>query len=379
MTANLSISHPDTSNNPITYVNADYLSGTTLSVVNSSAYNVNDYIIVEQIGNPICEVTQITAIPSNTTLTIGALSFGHTSGTIVTQTSYNQVVVYRSTTGIGGSYSTLATVNVQYNQDQTFYEDVSALPAYSYQFAYYNSYNSNTGALSAELPFSGYPIYSLSSIQKMVLKLFGDKRKTLVSEDDIRDWLNLYIGTMMSKITGGENPFYITNYLFTTTGAESYDITAQSFINILKIEYSTDGGQTYMGTIYPSDFRWDNYGDGNNLPEYFYRLAGEQLFIQDNARNNIVAGNYIRVWGYTNPTLLSLPSDTLPNPFKPFVDHFIDYLLMRAYEARGKITDDATHFNNKINARETEIVTLVKHRIRQVGMATPSLYLNNLY
>lgn len=373
MPATLSIFHPNISTFPTTLTSQEVnVLDTTINVQNSSDFSVNNYVLVGPYGGGTSQIIQITAPnPSINALTTGASAFPYNTNQSITVIPFNTINIYRSTTGLGGAYTLLTSVPIQVDQNLTTYTDFSAISPYSYRYTFYNSVLNAESDFSSEVPYGGFPPYSVYSIVDSVIKLFGDTLGQIVSRDMIVTWLNWLIGEMMTDITSGQSPYYVTSYVLTTTGAESYDLSAQGMIFIIKVEYSLDGGITYKADINPQDFRSNGY-DSDAL--YSYSFAGSSIFLKDSGNNYIAAGNFVRIWAYTNQTQLVNDSDNLPDPMKPYVGFFVDYLLMRCNQVRGKIVENAAYFENRNRKDKATIVSTIKQRIRQPGMQEPSLY-----
>jgi len=348
-------------------ISTDYVSGTSLLVDNSAGFSANDFVILGKIGISNTEIAQINAIPNSTSLTLGASGgvFPHASNTTITKIPYDKFRVYRSTSGVGGAYTLLNTLPIQIDQDINVYTDTTAISPYSYKLCYYNSFLDQESGYSDEIPFGGYPDWSLKALQDGILGDFGDREERLITRDDITRWMNYLNYKMQILVSGGESPYYINSAIIPTTGDETYDISSYNMLGVFMIELSYDGGLTYPAVITPKDFRIKDYSICLHRD---YRIAGDTLFINP----CIPAGKTMRIWYTTTPMQMVNPTDEIPNPFKGLAEVFHDYGMMRAHEKDRKVQEFSIYFQNSVNKalNSTDgIIYKLKRRIRQGNMA----------
>lgn len=144
----LKVTNLDVSNNVSTSLSEPAANATTtLNVKNTAGFQQNDYVLVGSMGEEKTELVQITAIPNNTQFTVTALKFDHGTDTMIIFTKFNQVRIFRSTTG-GIVYNVLATVDMQVDRLITNYDDTTAQPTYYYKTAFFNSITSQASAFS---------------------------------------------------------------------------------------------------------------------------------------------------------------------------------------------------------------------------------------
>lgn len=150
-----------------TYLTAQAASGVgTLKVKNSNAFTNGRRLLV---GSPERERSEMVLLNTKTTtqLTItGTTNFNHDPDDPVYLLDWDQLKIYRSTTGENGSYTILTTMDLDWdNADgQTKYDDANALSTYFYRVTYYNSITTEESPVSGNLPATGYPRGTVGSI-----------------------------------------------------------------------------------------------------------------------------------------------------------------------------------------------------------------------
>ena len=113
---NVYIKNPELTEYSTTYLSGDESVGqTTLSVISSSGFTTNDYVILGNWGDETAEIRKISGTGTGT-ISIDATTFTHTRGTVITYIPYNQIVISRSTDG-GVVYGALAATDIQPSKD----------------------------------------------------------------------------------------------------------------------------------------------------------------------------------------------------------------------------------------------------------------------
>jgi len=354
MPRTLTLDHPDTSKNVTTYLSADLSSGvTSIPIKDSAGYSVNDFIVLGQFGGSQSEIINITAL-TPTLLTTTATVFPHSADTQIWKIDYNQFKVYRSVTGLGGSYTLIATQNLLPDLRQNVYSDPSATSPFSYVLSYFNSITSVESDKSDEMPFSGFSFYTVKYLQDRALTLFSGGNQDLVTRGDITDWLNEVVEDVMYGILGGDSPYYVTSLNITATGSTTYSVASYSMLHIYRIDLAYDG-VNFKDTINPVDARVNTTAEGSS---YSYSLNGTNLVVTPQLNSGV-----IRIWYATYPTLLVNQGDSLPDPFKGQTRMFIEYCLMRCYE-RDRKMDKSKYFGDKYTSIKSNVVPKLVSRLK---------------
>jgi len=112
---------------------------TTLTVINTTEFAVNDYIIIESVGNERCEMRQVLTIPTISTMTVAATSFAHGKLAPVRKSLFNKIRLYRSADNI--TYALIDTRDVDWQDmhNQAVFVDPTGSDSYWYKVEYYNT------------------------------------------------------------------------------------------------------------------------------------------------------------------------------------------------------------------------------------------------
>lgn len=173
---NIFASNPDTTNLERTYLSRSTASGDTVfKVKNSDRFVADQKVLVGAMGRERSEIRTIASLTA-TELTLDAADFPHDSDDPVYAIQYDQMKVYRSTTGIAGSYSVLATVDLDVDNanNKTTYQDLTALDTYYYKISFYDSVNDEESDLTDPIPATGYAYNQLGAIISEVARKVKD-------------------------------------------------------------------------------------------------------------------------------------------------------------------------------------------------------------
>lgn len=171
-----------------------YASGvTSLLVKNTDRFSDGQKILIGEMGRERSEIATISGAPSNTSLTLAAATeFPHDADDPVYVLEYDQVRIYRSTSGVAGVYTELATVDLDVdNRDNaTYYNDENALTTYYYQLAYYDSVDQDESERTAPLAAAGYDPNAVGTIVSEIAKEVKDPDFLDISIDLWITWMN---------------------------------------------------------------------------------------------------------------------------------------------------------------------------------------------
>jgi hypothetical protein len=133
-----------TVNNPYlttatSYLTKDLLAAaTSLTVSNTQNFTATDMILVGGFGQETAEVVTASAVASATALTVGALTLNHSRGELVSALAYDKVVITAATSK-NGTYSTVATIVLDYTDSTTTYMHASGDSTYWYKVRFFNT------------------------------------------------------------------------------------------------------------------------------------------------------------------------------------------------------------------------------------------------
>lgn len=172
--------NPPTDHLEKTYLSKSYSAGvSSLMVKNTDRFAYGEAILIGEMGRERSELAFLhassgktaTALPLST-----ATTFPHDADDPVYNLDWNKIRIYRSTTGIGGSYSVLTTVDIDVdNSDgKTYYNDPNALTTYYYQICYYNSVDNVESERTDPISATGYDPKALGTLIPETAREVGD-------------------------------------------------------------------------------------------------------------------------------------------------------------------------------------------------------------
>ena len=187
--------NPETTDYEKSYLATNYSAGvTTLDTKNNDRFAANDRIMVGEMGQEKTEIVTVSAVNSSndTGLTVGTTQFSHSADDPVTVMQFDQVKIYRSTTGSAGSYSVLDTVamDVDNSNLQTVYDDPTGLESYYYKVSFYHSVDAVESALSDPIPGGGWRRNQVGYIVDELLQEVGDPSEQYITRSELIGYFN---------------------------------------------------------------------------------------------------------------------------------------------------------------------------------------------
>lgn len=179
--------NPDLDDVPLTWLSDDTLLGATAwPVKNSAGFANGQRILVGEMSRERSEMLTISGAPTPTGLATGAALFPHDTDDPVYSLHYDQIRIYRSTGGVGGTFSILATIDIDVDNDdgKTWYEDPNSLPDYFYTISFYDSISHEESDQSDPIAATGYTKDQIGSIILSVAKRVGDPDFTELTPED---------------------------------------------------------------------------------------------------------------------------------------------------------------------------------------------------
>lgn len=189
------IYNPEITDYEKSYLADDYSAGVdTINVKNNERFAANDRIMIGEMGQEKTEIVTVSAVNStnDTGLTVGTTQFPHSADDPVTVLQFDQVKIYRSTTGSSGSYSVLATVALDVDNDtlQTVYDDTTGLSTYYYKVSFYHSVDALESALSDPIPGGGWLRDQVGHIIDETLQELSDVQEQHITRGEIIGYFN---------------------------------------------------------------------------------------------------------------------------------------------------------------------------------------------
>lgn len=325
----VAVYHPLYRENPTTYLADAVAAGaTSISVKNTDGFTTTKYVAIGIPGLEQSELMLPSTVTSPGTISFGsALKFPHNSDTQVRLLDYNQIKIYRSITGIDGSYTLLTTIDITIDADDTQYEDQNSQPTYYYKFSYYNEATDVESDLSDAIAATGFVFYSLKTLIDRVLALFGDAKGDFVTREEVRDFLNEFYEKGQQEVAiATKRHGILTHDIELENDVVEYDLPSDLFME-KDIKVSTDGGTTFEGHTAHVGLGSHGKSDAGNII-YGYTIYNSVLRLD---RKPTSSSHVLRVYYYPTPATLNLQTDTLASPFQNSTSLFIRYALAMCY------------------------------------------------
>lgn len=169
--------NPPTTDLEKSYLSTSVAAGVTqIKVKNSDRFADTNRIMIGELGRERTEIVTVDGSPTSTLITVTTTEFPHDADDPVYLLEYDQLNIYRSTSGINGAYSLLDVVDLDVDNAElvTRYDDVNALDTYYYKLSYLNSEDSSESDLSEAIATSGYATDTIGSIIMEVARKVKD-------------------------------------------------------------------------------------------------------------------------------------------------------------------------------------------------------------
>jgi hypothetical protein len=240
---------PDFTYTEKTYLDADYSSGTALTVFNNYGFANDDIAIVGEPGEEKTESKDVTSQTGNVTVNISsALKFSHNKSIVIYRYEYDQYEIYRYRSA---AWTLISTSNVQWDKRETIYIDTDGLSTDSYKYRLKNSASLSVSDYSPTVAATGFTRSQVGYMLREVRKISGDTERKIVTDDEIirqfnkaqeiiggmrKDWWFLLVDTYKQNTP-------ITGVASTST----YSLATFSdleFISTMRVKYY-DGADTF--------------------------------------------------------------------------------------------------------------------------------------
>jgi len=166
--------------------------GTTLTVLDNTGLDNNDYLGLGNPGDEQAEIVKIGAsVTRGTSITVGATVFPHPKGTPVYLLRYNQVAVYGSNTA--GDTSPTIIGSAENLDISAGFNEIVASTTYDYYFArFYNVQTTTYSAYATNVASAGLTRTSAGRIIDYALKHTNTKLETFegLTRDTLLEYLN---------------------------------------------------------------------------------------------------------------------------------------------------------------------------------------------
>jgi len=285
----ISITNPPTENLEQSYLTTAYQPGVTTILVRNNERFINGQKIM--VGFPGFERTEIItvngAVTAGQSLTVTATKFAHDADDPVYALKWDQIKITRSTSGIDGSYSSLATVNIDVDNKSllTIYDDTTGLTSYYYKATYFDSVNTLESEPTDPIAGSGYPI---ESVGRLINDFFESVNDMTQQNMSIAEALAVLNEVNSDLTTQSRRPyrFLRTSALLNTVAGSDRITLPDDFWKLDRIAYNYDDGIEDRTDLYRvitmTEMEYTAY---NNLAD---RSDGMLYLAYDDTDDNIV-------------------------------------------------------------------------------------------
>lgn len=273
----LIIGNPNLERSEKTFLDADYTSGTSLTVINNFGFANDDFVIVGAPGEEKTETKDVTGFTGDTTISISAsLQFSHNKGTTIYRFEYDQLEIYRYR---GGAWTLISTSDIQWDKRETIYIDTSGVATDEYKYRYKNSASVTYSDYSPNIPASGFERNQVGYMVSEVRKLIGDEDKKLFSDTEIIHQFNRAQDIIKARRTSWwflrkESKGEITTVLaYRRYGLNTY-LSDMNYIDTVRYRYNdgTTDNIYHLKKISMVEMDYlvrDNNASRDDWPEYY--------------------------------------------------------------------------------------------------------------
>jgi hypothetical protein len=373
----LRINNPDLANSEKTYLDADYASGTTITVQSNVSFAENDIIVIGEVGQEKTEGGIVSSVSSDKkTITLdAALNFSHTKGIVVYRAEYNFVDIDVDMVAGSTVWAALSQSPIQWDRKETIYIHQGGVSGYNYRFKFRNSATGNYSEYSPTITGAGFAKNTIGYMIQEVRKSIIDPDGNIVSNSDIIRYFN----AAKDIINGTRNDWWFwlkedTSSITTVDGQKEYNLddisTHIEYIKYIKYNYNDGTRNETWHLRHLSDIEYDYESMDGNASEddevaYYNLKPGD---------SNSTSG-YFRVWPvpatddygtfhvrYYEPD--ADYSDIADTTAIPMPELLINYAIFLCEQLKGNNSKAKIHFELFFGAQDKE-----KGRKVQTGIA----------
>lgn len=349
------IPNPLLDKNYRTYLDADYSSGTALTVSNNASFAANDFLVAGEPREEEAELRQISTVSGNTTININsAFRFSHNKATSLYKSLWDFVSLERRTSS-AGAWAEITQSAIQWDNklNETVYFDSAATSAYEYRFRYYNSSSATYSEYSDTQSGAAAGRTTVRYMVDEVRRLTNDiERKIIESDDEIIRAFNraqdiiythnakywfLYVdthklGSLSIAATAGNDEYTLAN------------LTNYGHLAGIAYEYNSGGTHEIYRLRKISDAEFDREDSDQNATDDDWPTVFKLLPADSSSANgyfkitpDILTSSIGTFWPlyYEKMANLDSPADTTQVPLP---DLLIDYGIAYVERIKGNET-----------------------------------------
>lgn len=181
----LRIPNPNLLQNEKTFIDSDYISGSTIIVVSSFTFASNDMVVAGETGDKKTELGYLQGLtpPANISL-LNPFNFNHNKGTILYRTDWDYVAI-EGTAPNSTLFNQLVKIPIQWDKRQTIYIHTAGTDFWNYRIRFYNSVLGIYSEYSPTVPGAGFERNDVGQMIINVRRKIRDINRDRYSDSDI--------------------------------------------------------------------------------------------------------------------------------------------------------------------------------------------------
>jgi len=231
------IQNPTTDKTYKGFLDAEYVSGTSLTVKSNVSFAANDLIVVSEPRGELSEDQQVASITGVTTITLSAaLNFSHNKGTSFYRVLWNFVSI-EARSSSAGVFAEITQSSIQWDDKngETIFFHTAGTDSFEYRFRFRNSvtdtFSEYSPTITGAVPARDTVTYMVNNVRKLA----GDLERKIVTDDEIIRFFN-----RAQDIIYARNPRYWFLLVDTFQGSNGIAATADTDVYSLAT-YTTFG------------------------------------------------------------------------------------------------------------------------------------------
>lgn len=355
----LQTQHPSLKDNEKTRLSASASDGdTTIDVANTTGFSQNDYIVVGEPGLETTEAVKVNAAVSDDhQLTVTAIKHDHNEDEPVYFTKYNQVKFYRATSE-SGTYSLVATEDIDWNQPKTYYEDSAGSSSNWAKTTYYNDVTTTESSYSDAVPYTSLGFTRVGDLIERARRATNTVDDyNYISDDEIIDVFNEVEDrlTVIGNFEYGETSATES----TVADQQAYDLPSDyKEGSIVKLRFNEGTSYRYPDYISFREFQEKYDTDSTSTVPTHYTIYGGQFLLYPTPSAS--GSSDLTLFYQKDPTDLEGEYDAVTYPWT-----HIYMARAKEYINRKKGNDNvADSFGAKYESYLSEVLAVARNRAR---------------
>lgn len=357
----LTILHPELGTQK-TFTTAEVAAAATLSLVeNNNDFASGDIVLYGYYGQERTERIVLTGKTGNSQVdhTTGPV-FSHPARTPLLQMIYDQAEISRADSQ-GGSYSVVTTIDLNFDEENTLYNDANGTSSSWYKIRYKNSQSGVFSSFSDEIQGTGFADDSLGSMIEEVLVEYGDPSARKITRDRVKNYLKAEVRTLTVAIIKSY-PDYLKSYTTQVLSANTQTYNLPSyFLGFIRVDVN------YTGSTASNAKKAIYEGEDKGEPNTSYSTSDPRVFIRGSSfglRPTPTAdGGYVFIWYWAYPTPMDSDSDEHGLPFGAR-DVVVSGALYKLWLSKNQ--DTAKGYRSLYNDLKEEFIEFVGQQRQQI-------------